>query len=189
MIAWFLVLFFIVKTYLIEGYEVQGDSMLPTLESGEHILVSKLSQSLSQLRLLRGVDPLDEGDVVVFYSPVEPKRRYVKRVVAKGPPGALGKTVAAQRNRSASEPTVKVTYDRGELYVNNRRVDEPYLARPPVYDGATDETRLTPGRYYVMGDNRAVSRDSRAFGPIDEGQVVGKALLCFWPPSRIRLIR
>ena len=74
--------------------------------------------------------------------------------------------------------------------MNNRRLDERYLD----YDRDEDEdslpeVRLMPGSSYVLGDNRNESKDSRSFGPITNDRIVGKALLCFWPPSKIRLLQ
>jgi len=188
MIAWFLVMFFIVKTYVLEGYEVQGPSMDPTLSDHERIFVLKLPHILSQFNTFSGINALEEGDVVVFYSPVEPNKRYVKRLIAKGPDAQPGTVNAGDRN-SAAEVT-RVRFNEGAVFVNNRRIEEPYL-EPDERESpdATGEIRLTPRQYYVLGDNRSVSRDSRSFGPIDDKHVVGKALLCFWPPSKIRLIK
>lgn len=187
MIAWFLVMFIIVKTYVLEGYEVQGPSMVPTLNDHERIFVLKLPHILSQFNAFSGINALDQGDIVVFYSPVEPNKRYVKRVIAKGP-NIPSDTVSAGDVNAPAE-TNSVRFDQGTVYVNNKRLEEPYLEPDErVSSDATGDVRLSPRTYYVLGDNRSVSRDSRSFGPIDDQHVVGKALLCFWPPSKIRLI-
>ena len=191
MIVWFLVVFFIVKSYVIEGYEVQGPSMLPTLQDGERILVLKLPHELS--KYFGGIEALKPGDIVVFDSPVEADKRYVKRVVAKGAPAASGKTVAAKQdtgNDPKANKGVRVLFDRGSVYVNNKRLEEKYL--PPearTADERSEEAYLQSGTYYVMGDNRGVSKDSRSFGPIEDSRVIGRALVCFWPPSHIRFFK
>jgi len=191
LIAWFLVLFFVIKTYVIESCDVQGRSMLPTLHDNEKIMVLKLPLVLSRFHLFSGIDALHEGDIVVFESPVEPDKRYVKRLIARGPDvETAGNSVAARQTNVVSESTVSVLYDRGAVYVNNRRLDERYLD----YDRDEDEdslpeVRLMPGSSYVLGDNRNESKDSRSFGPITNDRIVGKALLCFWPPSKIRLLQ
>ena len=193
MIVWFLVLFFMVKTYVIEGYEVQGPSMIPTLQDRERILVFlKLPQKLSQFRLFRNWEPLRPGDVVVFDSPVEANKRYVKRVIAHGSREFSTNTVAAQKTDAAPPAdSVLVRFDHGSVYVNNKKIEEPYLKpeERPLADNSSDVRWLGPGDYYVLGDNRVVSKDSRSFGAINDERVIGRALLCFWPPSKIRLLR
>jgi signal peptidase I len=192
MIAWFLIVFFIVKTYVVEGYEVQGPSMVPTLHDHERILVLKLPHILSRFDTLSGINALKEGDIVVFDSPVEHNKRYVKRVIARGSRNPGTKTVVAGQSEGnpASADVVRVQLDHGVVYVNNRRVAEDYLSREnKTASDSSSEVLLPPGTYYVLGDNRGVSKDSRSFGPVDDDRLVGKAVLCFWPPSKIRLLR
>lgn len=191
MILWFLILFFVITTYVLEGYEVQGDSMMPTLTDRERILVFKLTHNLSRLRLFSALEPLEGGDIVVFYSPDEKSRRYVKRLIAKGPSLRPGNTVEAQKNDVAAQAATPVTVgiDAGQVYVNHKRIEEPYLPeRSRAFPDSLDEISLAPGTYYVMGDNRPVSKDSRRFGPVDDDRIIGKAVLCFWPPHKIRLL-
>jgi signal peptidase I len=89
----------------------------------------------------------------------------------------------------ASPDSVKVIFDRGSVYVNNRKLDEPYLVteeqrssdvREPVY--------LDAGEYYVLGDHRSVSKDSRSFEAVEEGQIIGRAVLRIWPLSSFGLL-
>jgi len=189
MVAWFLVLFFIVNVSVVGDYEVQGNSMFPTLVDGERILVFKLPAILSGFSLFDGIDPVRTGDLVVFDSPVEPGRRYVKRVIAKGAPSRGANDVLAG-STEASAPGVRVLFDKGTVYVDNRRIDEPYLrADAPVCEDSRPEVALQPGQYYVLGDNRAPSNDSRNYGPVDKALIIGTPFLCFWPLDHIRLIR
>ena len=192
MIAWFLILFFIMRTYVVEGYEVQGPSMIPTLHDRERILVLKLPHNLSKLPFLGRIDAINAGDIVVFDSPVEPEKRYVKRVIAKGPRKHFRKTVEAEPHepRAPDEDAVSVEFDRGTVYVNNRRIEEDYVN--PKFKQAREslpEVQLPPGDCYVLGDNRGVSKDSRSFGPVHDEHVIGRAVLRFWPPSKISLLR
>lgn len=191
MIVWFLVLFFIVKTYIVEGYEVQGPSMDPTLKDRERILVLKLPHILSQYRLFNAWEPLQPSDVVIFDSPVETNKRYVKRVIAKGPhQQPATNTVSAQGTFADTTEKVSVQFDHGSVYVNKKRIPELYLPdNQRTDDDSQPELFLGAGDYYVLGDNRAVSKDSRSFGPINDERIIGKALFCFWPPSHIRIIR
>jgi len=189
MILWFLVLFFVVKTYVMEGYEVQGPSMIPTLVDRERILVFKLPHTLSQHWPFRSIEALKPGDIVVFDSPSEKDKRYVKRVIARGPNGSGSNTVQASGS-GVPESSTAVRIDEGQIYVNNRRVDETYLPKvQPMADESFSEMRVPPENYYVMGDNRGVSKDSRSFGPVADEHVVGRAVLCFWPPSKIRWLK
>lgn len=188
MIVWFLIVFFVVKCFVVEGYEVQGPSMVPTLQDRERILVFKLPHLLSRGGILRNADAIGPGDIVVFNSPVETDKRYVKRVIAEGPDKPSPNTASAQQQGHSN--TVGVRFDQGAVYVNNKRLAEPYLpAGQRVTEDAASETVLQPGGYYVLGDNRTVSKDSRSFGAIDDASIIGRAVVCFWPPSRIRLLR
>src|SRR5690606_37425415 len=124
------------RWYAIEGYEVQGPSMQPTLQDGERILVFKLPHILSQYSLFSGIEALDEGDIVVFQSPDDREKRYVKRVIAKGPRPHGSNTVVAE-DINAPDNRVSVAFDRGVVYVNNHRVVEDYV---PAEESCRDES-------------------------------------------------
>lgn len=185
MVALFLILFMILKTFVIEGYEVQGPSMYPTLEDGERILVLKLPLKLSHAPFLRRMHPVQPGDIVVFESKDGSRKRYIKRVIAMGPRDHRN-TVRATAPDDANN--VLVQFNLGEIYVNHRRVDEAaYLVPEEAESPDFDEEVLESGEYYVLGDHRSLSKDSRSFGPVTEDQVIGTALLRFWPLSRFGL--
>lgn len=188
MVGLFLVLFWGLKTFVIEGYEVQGPSMTPTLEEHERILVFKLPHELSKLPLFRKMEAIQAKDIVVFESSVEAKKRYIKRVVAKGPASALRNNTANAHSRESGEADVErvqVIYAGGRIYVNNRLLDEEYLPPEEMRSPDRDRVYLLPGQYYVMGDHRSVSKDSRSFGPVDTGQIIGKAVFRIWPLSKM----
>lgn len=191
MILWFLILFGILKVFIIEGYEVQGDSMEPTLHDRERILVFKLPHNLSKLRPFAELEAIKPGDVVVFNSFTEPNKRYVKRVIACGPRIADTNTVTAGgHGENAQPPPVCVRFDKGAVYVNQKRIEDAYVAEPNrTSDERYDEVAVEPHTYYVLGDNRRVSKDSRSFGLVDDSYVIGKALLRFWPLHKFGLIR
>lgn len=191
LVVWFLVIFLGLRTYVIEGYEVQGPSMTPTLQNNERILVFKLPHILSQFSLFSGIEPIKRGDIVVFDSPSDPMKRFVKRVIARGPNRRTGKTVVAESQDAPPDFSggVPVRFDRGTVYVNEHRLKEEYL--PPEARISTDsqELILGPGEYYVLGDNRGVSKDSRSFDAIRDDAIIGKAFLRFWPPTKVSLLR
>ena len=191
MVALFLLVFWGLKAFVIEGYEVQGDSMIPTLEDRERILVFKLPTLLAGLPVVGGFSPLQEGDIVVFESTVENNKRYIKRVIAKGPPlSPAGKTVDARVHSDNPAPdSVKVIFDSGDVYVNNRKIEEPYLvAEEQVSPDVREPVYLDEGEYYVLGDHRSVSKDSRSFDAVSESQVIGRAVLRIWPLSSFGLL-
>ncbi|MBI5093004.1 MAG: signal peptidase I [Candidatus Hydrogenedentes bacterium] len=187
LVVWFLVLFFFIRTWVVEGYEVQGPSMIPTLHDRERILVFKLPHELTQWSVFSGIAALNlkEGEIVVFQSSDDPGKRYVKRIIAKGPHRS-GNTVDASGQDTAAPPdAVHVRVADGQVYVNNRRITEDYTNPDEAPSSETlREVTLAPGKYYVMGDNRYVSKDSRFFGAVDDSQVVGRAILRFWPLSK-----
>lgn len=192
LVFYFLILFIGLRWYAIEGYEVQGPSMEPTLQHGERILVFKLPHILSQFSLFSGLEALHEGDIVVFQSPDDPGKRYVKRVIAKGPQATHGGTVDAkqQDDPNDADAGVRVKFDRGSVYIDHHRLVEAYI--PPEENQHTEsypELILENGEYYVLGDHRDVSKDSRIFGPIRDGNIIGKAVLRFWPLGRFSLLR
>ena len=130
---------------------VDGSSMSPNFTTGQFIIVNRLSYLLSQP---------SRGDVIVFNSPDDPGRDFIKRVI-----GLPGETIAVRD---------------GLVYVDGVPLDEPYIAAPPRYSG---EWRLGPGEYFVLGDNRNDSQDSHTFGPLARGRIVGQAWIIYWPPE------
>lgn len=184
-----LLLVLMFRTFVMESWPVQGPSMMPTLQDKERILVLKLPALLSRLPLFSGIEPFKPRDLVVFVNTKEGNRRYIKRVIAEGPPWSEGNVVNARPiEGSAAQTGVSVRFDMGTLYVNNRRLDEPYLVPEEKKSPDTDHRRLQAGEYYVLGDHRSVSKDSRRIGPVRHEQVIGKAIAVLWPPSRIRLL-
>jgi signal peptidase I len=187
LVVWFLVLFVVLRTYVIEGYEVQGPSMEPTLHDRERILVFKFPHLISQISLFSWVEPFDSGDIVVFKSPDELQKRYVKRVIAVGP-NVRPNTVVAEAQHGSVE-FVPVEIEDGKVYINHQLLDEPYLPKGIAFGRDEANAEVLAGELYVMGDNRGVSKDSRAFGPIDSERIIGRAALRFWPLSRFGFIR
>lgn len=150
-----LVCFFLIA-FVAQAFRVQGTSMQPLLGDDERIIVNKLVYRLHSI---------ERGDVVVFWYPRDPSVSFIKRVV-----GLPGETVELRS---------------GTLYIDGRRFDEEYLE--PVFRefDSSPPVEVPPGHYYVLGDHRSSSNDSRNWGEVPERYIYGKAFLRFWPPGRI----
>ncbi|MCH7745478.1 MAG: signal peptidase I [Chloroflexi bacterium] len=137
-------------------YTVKGDSMSPSFEHGERILVSRAAyDSATPVR----------GDVVIACAPRTSSLRYLKRIVGL--------------------PLEEVRLFDGTLYIDGAHLPEPYLGGLPAYVGLDDRTwKLGERDYFVLGDNRAHSTDSRDFGSIDANLILGKAWFRIWPLQR-----
>ncbi len=151
---------FFIVTFVAQPVRVQGASMQPRIEDNERILVNKF------IYRFQGVE---RGDVVVFYYPRDPSVSYIKRVI--GLPGD------------------RVEIRAGSVYVNAEPVPEPYLL--PDYRDHYDmpETTVERGHYFVMGDHRSSSMDSRSFGSVPEKYIYGKASFCVWPIAKTGRVR
>lgn len=149
---------FAVKTWLYQPYSIPSASMVPTLEVGDRVVVSKLNK-----------DP-GRGDIIVFERPANDP--------ASGPdaPDVLIKRVIGL-------PGDTVSAADGKVYVNGKALREAYLPRGTVTDMA-EPIDVPPDEYLVLGDNRRVSQDGRVFGPISKDLIVGRAILRIWPLSR-----
>src|SRR5690554_3541304 len=179
----------VLRSFLVEPFQIPSGSMLPTLEDGDFILVNKFSYGIRLPVLNNKVieigDP-QRGDVIVFRYPEDTRINYIKRVV-----GMLGDVVR---------------YDNKVLYINGERVEEQLLQRNPPFayyqetlgetPHRTVKTEVAPaslgqgewvvpeGQYFVMGDNRDNSNDSRFWGFVPDENVVGKAFAIWmhWKP-------
>ncbi len=174
-----------IHSFIIEGYEVWGPSMRGTLNEGDRILVFKLPCILKRFPLFPEQWKIHEGDIIVFEGKGEDDRRYVKRIIAMVPSDSPSKIVSASENTFREVPQKKVEYSRDRVYINNNLLEEPYLDSNFKNSDEEDMVFLHPGEYYVLGDNRRISKDSRYFGPITEDQIVGKAIFRFWPLNKI----
>jgi signal peptidase I len=151
---------FFLVSFVGQAFRVQGTSMLPLLEDGERILVNKLVYRFR---------PIQRGDVVVFWFPGDPSVSFIKRVV--GLPGD------------------QVELKRGVLFVNGNEVKERYVPSQFRDDRSYDPVRVKKGFYYVLGDHRDSSNDSRAWGEVPEKYIYGRAEARFWPPFKAGVIR
>jgi signal peptidase I len=146
--------------FLYQPVKVEGTSMMPTLQDQERVFINKFVYKL---------EPIERGDVIVFRYPRDPAKSYIKRVIA----------VAGDR----------VKIDDGVVYVNAHRLRELYV--PEVYEDVRSypETVVPPHSYFVLGDHRNLSNDSRDFGPVDEDFIYGKAVFGYWPVAKLGTLR
>ncbi|MEX2599418.1 MAG: signal peptidase I, partial [Dehalococcoidia bacterium] len=162
----------------ISNYRVEGPSMDPQLHNFDRVLVNKAVYMQIDAdhasRFIPGVDaengeywhpfgPPERGDVVVFRYPRDPSQNFVKRII--GLPG----------------DTIRI--DRGVVFVNGQPLDEPYIEHES--HETLRERVVDPGMYYVMGDNRSHSQDSRDGWNVPRENIVGKVWVAYWPPDDI----
>ena len=150
------VLYFAID-FCIGRFRVENISMETTFHEGQLVMVNKLNYKFSEPR---------RGDVVIFHSPVDPGKDYIKRMI--GLPG----------------DHIEVT--DGELYINGEKIDEPWLHEPMQYSGSWD---VAEGEYFVLGDNRNHSSDSHVWGSVPKKNLIGNAFFRYWPLNRISIIR
>ncbi len=155
-----LIIFVVIQTFIAQPYKVQQESMERTLEPEQYVLVDKLTPRF---------DTYKRGDIVVFTPPEdwvgEDGTPFIKRVIGVGGDS--------------------VEFRDGAVLINGTRIEEPYVYEVdgrPQDTNAPQESWLVPdGELFLMGDHRSDSADSRAFGPVQVGQVIGRAWLRYWP--------
>ncbi|MFB3812532.1 MAG: signal peptidase I [Terriglobales bacterium] len=146
--------------FLYQPVKVEGTSMLPVLDDQERVFINKF---------IYRIEPIERGDIVVFHYPRDVSKSFIKRVIG----------VAGDR----------VRIENGVVYVNDRPLQEPYV--PAEYDDwrSYPEVRVPAHSYFVLGDHRNLSNDSRDFGPVDERYIYGKAVFVYWPMGRLGKLR
>ena len=152
----------IVILFLYQPVKVEGTSMTPSLINEERIFINKFVYRF-------GLSDIVRGDTIVFWAPEDPSRSYIKRVI--GVPG----------------DTVEIV--DGTVILNGKRLEEPYLI-----DINRDRMSMTrrvvePAHYFVLGDHRNSSNDSRSWGTVPRDAIYGKAVFVYWPLNRLGLLR
>ena len=169
---------FVIKTFVAQAFFIPSGSMIPQLEVGDRVVVSKLAYRLHDPR---------RGDIIVFDNPTqtdvdEPEPPLPERVV-RGILESVGLSTPSTEEyikRVIGLPGEKVEGHNGRVYVDGRELVEPYIRQGPTTRDFAPVT-LGEGQLWVMGDNRENSSDSRVFGPIEESTVVGRAFVKVWP--------
>ena len=164
----------LIKAFLLQAFYIPSESMTDTLNVDDRVLVSKLSYRIGDV---------DRGDIIVFEKPPAAPGSitdFIKRVVAL--------------------PGETITFVDGDVFIDGRLLNEPYLdsdtranAGTIVSEGCTntpaaDRCTLAEGWYFVLGDNRDNSTDSRSFGPIEQDAIIGRAFLKVWPLSDLSFL-
>ena len=142
----------VIIVFLYQPVKVEGTSMAPLLSDQERIFINKFVYRF---------EAIHRGDVVVFWYPLDRSKSFIKRVIAL--------------------PGETVTIRQGVVTVNGAVVPEPYV--PPQYEDVSDygPTRVPADSYFVMGDHRISSNDSRVFGPVPSQFIYGRAVFAYWP--------
>lgn len=154
-----IVLAAVIRFFIFQPFYIPSSSMEPTLVPGDRIIVNKF--------LYRFTEPA-RGDVVVFKYPKDPKRDFIKRIV-----GLPGDTLEIRNSM---------------LYVNGELVEEPYLS-PGITFPDFGPVQIPADAYYTFGDNRNNSEDSRFWGEVPAENMLGKAVVIYWPLSRLGIIQ
>ncbi len=169
----------VLQTFVVQAFKIPSGSMIPTFNIGDRIFVNKFLYCARvpfvNLRLpIMNVRQPKRGDIIVFQSPEDPKKDFVKRLIATG-----GETVEIKD---------------GGILVNGMPVSEPSIRGVSYYNagdyGKDGQTVLVPEDcYYALGDNSANSRDSRYWGFIPKNNLIGKAVFIYWPLNRIKTVK
>ena len=160
-----LILALILRTFVIQAFKIPSGSMKPTLVEGDRIFVNKF--------IYRFKKP-QRGDVMVFRYPEDPKKAFIKRLVAKA-----GETVEIIDGNIWIE---------GELIEEPQQIRKIYYYNEGAYGKAGEKVIVPQDCYFVLGDNSASSRDSRYWGFIERKDILGKAMVIHWPLTRIRKV-
>lgn len=148
-----------IRYFLFQPFLVQGSSMEPNFYQGDYLIVDELSYRIREPR---------RGEVIVFKYPGNPRLRFIKRII--GLPGE------------------EIKIENGHIFINGKILDESdYLSEEVVTEGFV-EIKLNKNEYFVLGDNRTMSSDSRRWGPLPKKNIIGRALFRAWPLSALAKI-
>lgn len=159
-------IFVVIYAFLFRPYQVNGHSMDPTFQNGEYVLTNLITLRLG---------PLKRGDIVVFVAPPDKEKDYIKRII--GLPGD------------------KVKLLNGSVYLNGQKLDQlSFLSSEVRTNGGSflsdgDEVVVPEEQYFVMGDNREFSSDSREWGFVTKNAIIGKSFFVYWPINHMRIVK
>jgi signal peptidase I len=150
----------LIITFLYQPVRVEGTSMLPRLEDRDRLFINKFVYHVSAI---------ERGDVVVFRYPRDLEKSYIKRVIAL--------------------PGDRLRINRGRVWLNGERLDESYVPEEYRDTRSMAEMVVPDDAYFMMGDHRSISSDSREFGPVDRSLIYGKAVFVYWPTRDAGVVR
>jgi signal peptidase I len=150
----------LIITFFYQPVRVEGTSMLPRLEDHDRLFINKF---------VYHIESIQRGDVVVFHYPRDPQKSYIKRVIAL--------------------PGDRIWIDHGELWLNGVRVPENYVPDRYRDTRSMAEMVVPDDCYFMMGDHRSISSDSREFGPVERDLIYGKAVFVYWPARDAGVVR
>lgn len=146
--------------FLYQPVRVEGTSMLPMLEDQDRLFINKMAYRVGEIH---------RGDVVVFLYPRDHQKSYIKRVIAL--------------------PGDDLRIDHGRVYVNGQALSEPYVPARYRDERSEAEMVIPANEYFLMGDHRSISSDSRDFGPVERPLIYGKAAFVYWPMEQVGVVR
>jgi len=157
-------IFVVVYAFLFRPYQVNGLSMFPTFDNGEYILTNLVTKRFSEF---------NRGDIIVFKSPTDKDKDFIKRII-----GIAGDTVSV---------------NKGHIYLNGKELDESYLPSNYTTAGGSFleegvQIVVPEGKYFVLGDNRSNSSDSREWGFITKDEIIGKSFFVYWPLNKVKMV-
>jgi signal peptidase I len=146
--------------FLYQPVKVEGTSMMPSLDDQERIFVNKF---------VYRIEPIERGDIVVFPFPRDPSKSFIKRIIAIGGD--------------------RIRMKDGQTYVNDQPIREDYVPSSYIDERPFREITVPQNSYFVMGDHRCLSDDSRDFGPVKSSAIYGKAVFGYWPMEKMGPLR
>ncbi|MGP8269788.1 MAG: signal peptidase I [Terracidiphilus sp.] len=150
----------LIITFLYQPVRVEGTSMLPRLEDSDRLFINKFVYRF---------EAIERGDVVVFHYPRDPEKSYIKRVIAL--------------------PGDRLRIDHGQVWLNGKPLRERYVPEEYRDSRSMAEIVIPEESYFMMGDHRSISSDSREFGPVDRSLIYGKAAFVYWPARDAGVVR
>jgi signal peptidase I len=148
---------YFLQNFVFGNFVIKQHSMEPNFYEYDRVFINRLVYKFSSPK---------PGDIVILIDPMGSQDDFIKRVIAG--------------------PNDLFAMKDGDVYVNSKKLNEPYIAKDKAVD-TLGPFRIPAGEYFVMGDNRAVSQDSRRFGPVTKAEILGKVMVIWWPPNHARI--